>query len=147
MAAPTYKDPESYMKVLLTPPPPNAPHSVPIPNSASDGRSPIYRHWRFRDIPLLRTLDPKVTTGHEMFEVSVKKHANVKFLGSRAWDPATKTWGKYNWETYAEVGVRRKNFGIGIREVNKQAGQNEDKYGVGLYVPIFTTENTDANGL
>lgn len=35
--------------------------------------------------------------------------------------------------TYSEVAVRRKNFGIGIRELNTQAGQTADKYGVGLW--------------
>lgn len=148
MAATTYKDGESYANAILQPPPPNAPHSLPIPNSASEGRSPVYRHWRFRDIPLMKTLDPKVRTAHDMFEHTVKKRPNMRCLGRRPWDPATKTWGKYEWMTYAEVAERRKNFGIGIRELNKQAGQTEDKFGVGLYVGYFHYRKHNAdNGL
>lgn len=133
MAIPTFKDADSYAQLLVTPPPPNAPYSLPIPNSASEGRTSVYRHWRFRDIPLLKTFDPKLKTAHDLFESSVKKSPNAKCLGSRAWDPASKTWGKYEWMTYAELAVRRRNFGTGIRELNKQAGQNEEKYGVGLW--------------
>lgn len=136
MATSTYKDVDSYIKLLLTPPPPNAPHSLPIPNSASEDRSHVYRHWRFRDTPLLQSVDPKIKTAHDMFEQSVKKKPSAKCLGNRPWDPVTKTWGAYEWMTYGEVAVRRRNFGIGLRELNKQAGQNEDKFGVGLYVII-----------
>lgn len=148
MATPTYKDADSYAQLLVTPPPPNAPHSLPIPNSASEGRSSVFRHWRFRDLPLLKSLDPNVTTAHELFEVSAKKRPNAKCLGERPWDPVTKTWGNYTWMTYGEVAERRKNFGVGIRELNKLVGQTEEKYGVGLYVVEKNTSgNTSADGL
>lgn len=44
---------------LRGPPPPGTPHSVTLPNSEKDGRTPVYRHWRFKD-SLWRTLDPTV---------------------------------------------------------------------------------------
>lgn len=139
MAAQTYKDAEAYANILLAPPPPNAPNSVPIPNSASEGRSSVYRHWRFRDTPLLKTLDPKIKTAHEIFEATSKKRPNAKCLGSRAWDPATKTWGNFEWISYGDVAVRRRNFGVGIRELNIQAGQTESIFGVGLYGSHIST--------
>src|SRR6185437_3072408 len=52
---------------------------------------------------------------------------------SRPWDPVTKTFGKYEWITYAETASRRKNFGAGIVELHKKAGITEEKYGVGLW--------------
>lgn len=146
MASPTaFRDAEAYAKQLILPPPPNAPYSLPIPNSESEGRSPVYRHWRFRDTPLLASLDPSIKTAHEIFEGAVKWRPHAKCLGSRAWDPATKTWGKYEWITYAEVAVRRRNFGVGIRELNKQVGQTADKYGVGLYATSCSRRRTHKN--
>jgi long-chain acyl-CoA synthetase len=41
-------------------PPKGQPYSVPIPGSQAEGRSAVYRHWRFKDRPLLETLDPAV---------------------------------------------------------------------------------------
>lgn len=44
---------------LRKPPPHGSPYSVPVPGSEKPGRSPIYRHWRFRD-GILKSLDPNV---------------------------------------------------------------------------------------
>jgi long-chain acyl-CoA synthetase len=40
-------------------PEPGKPVSVPVPGSQREGRSAVYRHWRFQDA-LVETLDPKV---------------------------------------------------------------------------------------
>jgi hypothetical protein len=45
-------------------PPKGQPYSVPIPGSQVEGKSAIYRHWRFVDKPLLETLDPAVWPPH-----------------------------------------------------------------------------------
>lgn len=54
-------------------------------------------------------------------------------LGYRPYDKETKTYGPYQWMTYADVQIRRGNFGVGIVEVNKRAGILQPKYGVGLW--------------
>ncbi|KAG8526206.1 uncharacterized protein KY384_000199 [Bacidia gigantensis] len=54
-------------KELGAPPPHGKPYSVIVPGSEKEGRSPIYRHHRFKDGPL-KTLDPNVLTAHDMFE-------------------------------------------------------------------------------
>ena len=41
------------------PPPHGKPYSLPVHGSEMPGRSPIYRHYRFKDEPL-KTLDPNV---------------------------------------------------------------------------------------
>ena len=56
-----------------------------------------------------------------------------KCLGHRPYDPATKTFGPYQWMDYGTVQKRRANFGVGIVEVNRLAGVAEQKYGVGLW--------------
>lgn len=126
-------DPDALVKALRVPPPPGSPYSLPIPGSEKEGRTAIYRHWRFVDSPLLTTLDPKVLTAHEAFESTLKRRPNARCLGSRPWDPVTKTFGKYEWMTYAETASRRKNFGAGIVELHKKAGVINEKYGVGLW--------------
>ena len=45
---------------LAAPPPKGQPYSVPLPGSQREGRSAVYRHWRFADKPLLEVLDPAV---------------------------------------------------------------------------------------
>lgn len=126
-------DPDALVKALRVPPPPGSPYSLPIPGSEKEGRTAIYRHWRFVDSPLLTTLDPKVLTAHDAFESTVKRRPNARCLGSRPWDSVTKTFGKYEWMTYAETAARRKNFGAGIVELHKKAGVTDEKYGVGLW--------------
>jgi long-chain acyl-CoA synthetase len=55
---------------LAAVPPKGQPYSVPIPGSQVEGKSAVYRHWRFADQPLLETLDPAITTAHEAFEAT-----------------------------------------------------------------------------
>ncbi|KFY65883.1 hypothetical protein V497_01247 [Pseudogymnoascus sp. VKM F-4516 (FW-969)] len=120
-------------KQLASPPPGNKPYSVAVPGTAVDGRSAIYRHWKFQTGPLLTTIDPALRTAHDVFEASAKKYANRNCLGQRAYDASKKTWGKYTWETYAQVAVRRRNFGAGVVELHKSVGVTGDRYGVGLW--------------
>jgi long-chain acyl-CoA synthetase len=131
--APAPRDPEAYVHLLTLPPPAGTPYSFPISGSEKEGRSAIYRHWRFRDGPLEQSVDPNITSAHEMFERSAQKSPNSRCLGWRPWDPATKTYGKYEWMTYAETAQRRRNFGVGLVELHKKAGITSDKYGVGLW--------------
>ncbi|TAQ84920.1 hypothetical protein B7494_g6768 [Chlorociboria aeruginascens] len=130
---PLPQDPDTLLKVLRSPPPPGSPYSLPIANSKREGRTAVYRHWRFVDTPLIQTIDPSILTAHDAFEASVKKRPNARCLGTRPWDPVTKTHGKYQWLTYAETAQRRKNFGAGVVDLHKKAGITEDKYGVGLW--------------
>ncbi|KAL1894574.1 medium-chain fatty acid-CoA ligase faa2 [Sporothrix stenoceras] len=119
---------------LSPPPPPGAPYAVPVPNSATPDRSAVYRHWRFRDSPLLETLESGVETLHDAFESSVKHRGNRQFLGWRPWNPTTKTYEeKYVWMTYNEAAERRKNLGAGLVEIHKAAGVTADKYAVGIW--------------
>ncbi|KAK6583680.1 hypothetical protein PZA11_003410 [Diplocarpon coronariae] len=132
--APLSQDSDALVKALRVPPPPGTPYSLPIPGSQVEGRTAVYRHWRFVDGPLLASLDPSAGTAHEMFEASVKRRPNARCLGHRPYDPVKKTHAeKFEWITYAETAVRRKNFGAGVVELHKLAGVAEEKYGVGLW--------------
>jgi long-chain acyl-CoA synthetase len=131
--APTRQDPDAFTKALRVPPPPGSPYSLPIPGSAKDGRTAVYRNWRFVEGPLLQTIDPEMLTAHDAFELAVKRTPNARCLGHRPWDPVTKTLGKFQWQTYAETAVRRKNFGAGVAELHKNIGITGRQYGVGLW--------------
>lgn len=127
-------DTTAFVKNFMQPPPPGSPYGLPVPNSEKPGRSAVYRHWRFRDQPLLETLDPEVQTLHDLFEEAVRKFPNNRCFGTRAWVPATGTWeDKFEWSTYAQVAERRKNFGAGIVEVHNAINHPKDKYAVGLW--------------
>lgn len=130
---PTFRDALAHQRYLETAPPPGAPYALPIPGSALENRSPVYRHWRMQDEPLLKTLDPAVLTGHDIFESAVKSFPSRRCLGSRPWDPLSKTFGNFEWLTYAETATRRKNFGAGLVELHRRIGVVEDKYPIGLW--------------
>lgn len=114
------------------PPPPGSPYSVPLPDTEQADRSAIYRNWRAKD-DLLNTLDPKVLTGHDIFESSVARNPDSNCLGLRPWDPVKKVFGGYVWQNYATIANRRAFMGVGIVEINKNAGIIEPIYGVGLW--------------
>ncbi|KAL8736055.1 MAG: hypothetical protein Q9181_002604 [Wetmoreana brouardii] len=119
-------------KQLAAPPPFGSPYSVAVPDSKQPGRSAVYRHWRFPD-GLLKTLDPDIHTAHQAFEATAARLPTSRSLGHRPYDQVTKTFGQYEWMDYATVQRRRANLGVGIVEINKQAGVLEDKYGVGIW--------------
>ena len=127
------KDLETNYQQLASPPPNGKPFSVALPGSQVEGRSAVYRHWKFREGPLLTTIDPAFRTVHDVFEASVKKYGNRRCLGDRPYNAATKSWGKYQWQTYAQVAARRRNFGAGIVELHKRLGVTGARYGVGLW--------------
>jgi long-chain acyl-CoA synthetase len=120
-------------KELHDPPPKGQPYSVALAGTQKEGRSAIYRHWRFTDKPLLASLVPEISTPHEAFENSVARHPRNKCLGHRPYDPVTKKFGAYVWEDYETIAKRRKNFGAGLVHLHKQAGVTGQKYGVGLW--------------
>ncbi|KAI9782198.1 MAG: hypothetical protein M1839_005312 [Geoglossum umbratile] len=119
-------------KGLLAPPPPGTPYSVPLPGSETKGRSKVYRHWRFKDA-ILRTLDPAVTTAHELFEDTVKRQPARNALGYRPYDPVKRTFGPYKWLDYQTVQRRKAEFGVGLVELHEKAGIMGSGYGVGLW--------------
>lgn len=127
------QDTAAFIAKISQPPPAGTPYAVPLPGTERDGRTPVYRHVYFKD-ELLTTYDPALTTFHDLFEDTVRRRGNVKCLGTRPWNPTTKSWdNKYEWINYAEVAERRKNFGAGIVELHKRIGVTADKYGVGLW--------------
>lgn len=64
---------------LHAPPPKGQPFSVPLPGTATEGRTATYRHWKFTDKPLLEKLVPEVLflfscfTLADIMAVSVKQ--------------------------------------------------------------------------
>lgn len=122
-----------FVEELNVPPPPGSPYSVFQPGTESEGRTAVLRHWRFRDGPLLRTIDPEIHTAHELFAATAKRQPNARCLGHRPWDPVKKEFGRYEWITYGETARRRQNIGAGIVELHKSIGVTAEKYGVGLW--------------
>ncbi|KAI0137349.1 AMP-binding enzyme [Xylariales sp. AK1849] len=127
---------KAFLEQISTPPPPGSPYAVPLPGSETEGRSAVYRHWRFKEGPLLETYAPEVRTFHDLFLDTAKRFPSNKCLGTRPWNATTKSWeNKYVWQTYAEVQERSKNLGSGIVEIHRRVGVLADKFGVGLWCP------------
>ncbi|KAI9788181.1 MAG: hypothetical protein M1833_003114 [Piccolia ochrophora] len=117
---------------ISAPPPPGTPYSVTLPGSEQPGRSKVYRHWKFRD-GLLQTLDPTITTLHELFEATALRLPSNKCFGFRPYDKTSKTFGPYSWIDYGTVRTRRANLGLGLVDLHRQVGVTEAKYGVGIW--------------
>ena len=123
---------DEYARLLRIPPPRGTPYSVAIENSELPGRSKVYRHWRFVD-RILETLDPAVTTGHELFEVATHSKTNQRCLGYRPYNKKEQKYEGYQWLSYADVQERRRKFGIGLVDVHFRSGISASGYGVGLW--------------
>lgn len=129
-----YTQLQKKIEQFATPPPPGSPYAVPVPGTEQEGRTPVYRHWRVKDGPLLETWNPKIRTFHDQFQDTVQHFPNNNLLGTRPWNPVTKTWEpRFAWLTYAEVHQRTKNLGSGIIELHRRIGHAPEKYGVGLW--------------
>ncbi|KAG9947959.1 acetyl-CoA synthetase-like protein, partial [Aureobasidium melanogenum] len=113
-------------------PPKGSPFSVALNNSQIPGRSSIYRNWKFQDA-LLTSLDPNITTLHEMFERSASVYATQNCLGFRPYSAETGSYGPYTWISYSAVAERRKNFGAGLLQTYQDICGSLPQGGVGLW--------------
>ncbi len=119
---------EEYRK----PPPKGQPYSIILAGSEQPGRTPVYRHHKCRD-GLLETLDPAVSTAHDMFEVAARSVPHSPCLGFRPWDSSKKAFGPYEWVDYETVQKRRADYGAGLVEIHAREGVTGSGYGVGLW--------------
>ncbi|KAJ6780055.1 hypothetical protein PWT90_01227 [Aphanocladium album] len=122
---------------LGAPPLAGEPQGIPLAGTERPNRTPIYRHWKFVDKPLLETLDPAVNSLHDLFESSLQQFPQNACLGSRKWLPSTRTWDdKFTWLTYKEVAERRKNFGAGVVELHNRINHSKQtQYPIALWAP------------
>ena len=114
------------------PPPKGQPYSIPVPNSEVEGRSKVYRHWRFRDGPLVG-LDPAVQTIHDLFESTAQRLPHAPCLGHRPWNSTKNTFGPYEWIDYETVQQRKNALGAGLIELHTREGISGANYGIGLW--------------
>lgn len=76
----------------------------------------------------------QVTTAHDMFESTAYRQPKSHCLGSRSYDPVTKTFGQYQWIDYQTVQKRRAALGAGLVELhNKHGCGRPGPYGIGLW--------------
>ncbi|KKK19122.1 hypothetical protein P175DRAFT_0501604 [Aspergillus ochraceoroseus IBT 24754] len=129
------QDPTHFVRAaeLRQEPPKGTPYSVAIPGSEQPGRSPVYRTWNAQK-ELVKTLDPKVTTAHDMFESTATRLPKSDCFGWRPYDPVTKTYGQYQWMDYETVQKRRTVLGAGLVELHHKHGcARLGQYGIGLW--------------
>lgn len=121
-----------YAEELQGPPAKGQPHSLPLSNSQKPGRTPIYRHYKFRD-GLLETLDPEVKTVHDMFEITANRIPHSPGFGTRTWNSTKKAWEPFEWIEYETMQKKKTNFGKGLVELHEREGIVGRQYGVGLW--------------
>ncbi|KAJ5383269.1 AMP-dependent synthetase/ligase [Penicillium concentricum] len=114
-------------------PPKGSAYSVALPGTEQPGRSPVYRAWNAQK-ELLVTLDPKVTTAHDMFESTANRQPKNHCLGWRPYNSTTKSFDPYEWLSYETVQKRRAAFGAGLVELHhKHNCHRPGQYGIGLW--------------
>ncbi|KAF9541450.1 hypothetical protein EC957_003069 [Mortierella hygrophila] len=94
---------------------------VELPGTRRPGQTGIYRRRGFEDglrsIPESR---PHIRTIYDAFQHGVNLGPNNPMLGHRLWDPSTKTYGPYQWQTYQQVSDRVERFGSGLVHLHTQ---------------------------
>lgn len=86
--------------------------SVALANSAKPGFSSVYRN-KFSPEKLMDAPHPSMNTLQKMMEYAKTYYPNEQCFGSRK-QLADGTYAPYEWETYAQVMDRQKNFGAGV---------------------------------
>ncbi len=114
------------------PPPKGNPYSIADPNTEVQGRSKVYRHWRFRDGPLTN-IDPSIQSIHDLFESTVHRVPHAPCLGHRPWNSTKAAFGPYEWIDYETVQQRKNALGAGLIELHSREGITGANYGIGLW--------------
>ncbi|CCG80519.1 putative AMP-binding enzyme [Taphrina deformans PYCC 5710] len=97
-----------------------------IPGSATPGFSAIYKNGMYPDV-MLGTDEFKTLTAYDCFARGLSRSAKLNCLGHRPYDPVTKTWGKYQWQTWEEVARRRDAIGAGIVKLHEKSLSGKTK--------------------
>ena len=114
------------------PPPKGNPYSTAVNSEAVEGRSKVYRHWRFRDGPLVN-IDTQIQSVHDLFESTVQRLPHAPCLGHRPWNSAKNAFGPYEWIDYETVQQRKNALGAGLIELHSREGITGANYGIGLW--------------
>lgn len=87
-------------------------NSVPLPNSAKPGFSPVYRN-QFSPSKLIESPHPSLNTLKKIMEYAEHAFANEKCIGRRN-ELEDGSFGPFEWESYSQVLKRLRNFGAGL---------------------------------
>ncbi|KAJ2322804.1 medium-chain fatty acid-CoA ligase faa2, partial [Coemansia sp. RSA 2673] len=91
-------------------------NSYKIPSSEVPGYSAIYRNVNYKDGSHGDTY-AHITTLYELFQHQVSLAPKGEFLGTRQFNPADGTFGKYEWLTATETAEMVEEFGSGLDHV------------------------------
>ncbi|KAG9062163.1 hypothetical protein KI688_006495 [Linnemannia hyalina] len=110
--------------------------SVEVPGTRTPGATGHYRHAGFADelVDNIRA-DPTVKTLYDLFQSSLVKFQDKDMLGSRNYDPVTKSWSGYNWQSYRQVDQRTNAFGSGVMHINEAVlgGTQLNRWSLGIW--------------
>ncbi|KAJ2764816.1 medium-chain fatty acid-CoA ligase faa2, partial [Coemansia nantahalensis] len=95
---------------------PPAVRSYEVPGSAEPGYSAIIRSLQQKDGPF--AAEPReVRTVYDLFQYAVALRGDRPMVGRRQFDPATRTFGAYEWMTGAQVAEAVGEFASGLDQV------------------------------
>ncbi|KAG0285696.1 hypothetical protein BGZ96_010111 [Linnemannia gamsii] len=66
---------------------------------------------------------PHLRNVYNTFQHGLAISPNRPFVGERAWDPISKTYGPYEWQTYIEIDARATRFGSGLIHLHQQSNR------------------------
>ncbi|KAF9904002.1 hypothetical protein EC991_003148 [Linnemannia zychae] len=94
--------------------------AVELPGTRRPGQTGIYRRKGFEDALLVvPPTRPHIKTIYDAFQHGLRLSPNGPALGRRVFDPVTKTYGGYVWETFTEVNDRITRFGSGLAKIHQ----------------------------
>ncbi|KAF9092954.1 hypothetical protein BGX29_009889 [Mortierella sp. GBA35] len=111
--------------------------AVELPGTRRPGQTGIYRRKGFEDALLsVPPNRPHIKTIYDAFQHGLNVSPNKPAFGRRVFDPVTKTFGEYVWQTYTEVNERITHFGSGLIKIHQDAfglPQVAQKWSVGIW--------------
>ncbi|KAF8950150.1 hypothetical protein BGZ46_004730, partial [Entomortierella lignicola] len=94
--------------------------TVELPGTRRPGQTGIYRRAGYENALISTPVkNPQVKTVYDAFQNGLRISANKPFLGTRRYDPVTKDFGEYEWQTYFEVHDRITRFGSGLVKIHQ----------------------------
>ncbi|ORZ09050.1 hypothetical protein BCR41DRAFT_358800 [Lobosporangium transversale] len=94
--------------------------SIELPGTKTPGATGHYRHAAFADelVSHIRSA-PHVETLYELFQHGLAQFPDKEFIGHRPYNPTTRTYDSFTWETFQQIDQRINAFGSGIMHLNE----------------------------
>ncbi|KAF9973241.1 hypothetical protein BGZ73_003515 [Actinomortierella ambigua] len=101
--------------------------AVEMPGTRRPGQTGIYRRsgYESRLLEIPKRM-PNARTVYDAFQHGLSINPDADCLGERKYDPDTRSFGEYEWQSYATVNARLTRFGSGLAHLYEEGFSGSD---------------------